>query len=117
MSNACKKENAVAFCHYHKHKGTLSADMVKHHECNKKQCPYLEKYETNSYWIRRSVTAAFKKYHKDGCTGVIAIGDRYFYNPNFDKVYQVAKDLGKKGVVPEIRYIKDFLKYYLDGEL
>lgn len=118
LMNAPKKENAVGYCHNKKHKGFLSKDIIKQHGCNFKQCPYLEKYETDPYWLRRSIINAIKKYRKNGNTGVILIDYRPFMEMNVAHLVSVAHNYAKNhGVPPEIRYVKDYIKYYCSDEL
>ena len=118
MTGQCDPENAVAYCHNKSHIGYLSAKMVKQHDCNTKQCPYLEKYETRSYWLRRNIISVVKKYRKNGNTGVIMIGNQAFMDINVERLVSVAHAYTKEyGKPPEIIYIKDYIKYYCTGEL
>ena len=109
MSGAAKGDNVVAYCHFNKHKGTLSAGMIKKHECTKKQCPFLEKYENKPYWIRKQVVNAIKKYKKNDSIGVILVDGHVFFKPNENNLYEFAKKIGKTGKVPEIVYRKEYI--------
>lgn len=40
----------VGYCHYYKHKGTVTKKILKNHKCVIKDCHYFEKYADNSYW-------------------------------------------------------------------
>lgn len=54
MKNQPCGRNAVAYCHLNAHKGALSKNMLKQHQCLAKQCPFLEKYEDHPYWKERA---------------------------------------------------------------
>ncbi len=57
-------QRAVGFCHYRQHQGYLSVKQLKNHNCLGKQCPYLQKYEDNIFWIRRVEIKELKKAKK-----------------------------------------------------
>ena len=42
------KNRAVGYCHYHK--AALTVKTMKGHECLKKQCDALKKYEEHDFW-------------------------------------------------------------------
>lgn len=42
------KNRAVGYCHFHK--VALTVKTMKCHECLKKQCDALTKYETHDFW-------------------------------------------------------------------
>jgi len=46
-------KDPVAYCHYWRHKGFLGKNMMKQHQCLSKECKYLEKIESHSFWKRR----------------------------------------------------------------
>jgi hypothetical protein len=53
---------AVGYCKRH---GTvLTVRTLKCHECLKKQCNALEKYETHDYWRQRAQKKELKKMKK-----------------------------------------------------
>lgn len=58
------KERAVGYCHNPNHRGYLSRKNLKNHECLKKQCKYLHKYEDHKFWIDREKKKADKKARK-----------------------------------------------------
>jgi hypothetical protein len=60
-----KKENALGYCHSGKHQGYVSEKTLKSHGCLGKQCPRLEKYLDNPYWIERERIKAEKKAKKN----------------------------------------------------
>lgn len=72
------EENCVAYCHYYKHRGGLSKDMMKQHECLKKGCRYLEKYEDHPYWGKKKYINRQKKENKvrnlQGVSGKVRTG-------------------------------------------
>lgn len=58
------KEKRAGYCHNKSHKGYLSVKMIKKHECLRKQCPFLEKYEDHEYWKQRERIKLKKKENK-----------------------------------------------------
>ena len=42
------RNRAVGYCHYHK--AALTVKTMKGHECLKKQCDALKKYEEHDFW-------------------------------------------------------------------
>ena len=42
------RNKAVGYCHYHK--AALTVKTLKYHECLKKQCDALKKYEEHDFW-------------------------------------------------------------------
>lgn len=42
------RNKAVGYCHYHK--AALTVKTLKCHECLKKQCDALKKYEEHDFW-------------------------------------------------------------------
>lgn len=58
------KSKSVAYCHCNAHKGNISVKTLKKHECLRKQCPYLEKYEDHDYWRQRQTLKDKKKEKK-----------------------------------------------------
>lgn len=53
------RTKAVGYCRHHC--AALTAKTLKGHECLKKQCNYLKKYEDNDYWRQREVVKTRKK--------------------------------------------------------
>lgn len=57
MANGCKckmkESKIIGFCHCRLHKGYLNASILKEHECLRKNCFYLEKYEDRPFWVQR----------------------------------------------------------------
>ena len=51
-------KNPPAYCQYHH--GYVTVAEMKRHECLKKQCPHLQKYE-HQYWQQRENMKAKKK--------------------------------------------------------
>ena len=58
------RTKAVGYCR--KHQAALTAKTLKQHECLKKCCNALKKYEEHSYWIEREVKKNRKKEKKNG---------------------------------------------------
>lgn len=68
MKGQPKKQTAVGYCHNKKHKGYLSANMIRQHECLGKQCAFFEKYADKPYWEEREKKKKMKKAKKNGTT-------------------------------------------------
>lgn len=45
-----RKETVIGVCHNNIHKGILTVNLLKKHDCLGKNCTYLEKYKNKSYW-------------------------------------------------------------------
>lgn len=41
---------AIGYCHLSKHKGFITKEALKAHDCLGKQCPFLQIYEDKPYW-------------------------------------------------------------------
>lgn len=61
-SSICKSK-AVGYCRYHH--AALTTKTLKGHECLKKQCNALTRYD-HDYWRQREVIKAQKKANKCG---------------------------------------------------
>ena len=53
------RTKAVGYCRYHN--AALTTKTLKKHECLKKNCNALKKYEEHSYWTEREVMKSRKK--------------------------------------------------------
>lgn len=53
------RSKAVGYCRHHH--AALTVKTLKCHECLKKQCNALKKYDEHSYWTEREVMKARKK--------------------------------------------------------
>lgn len=56
------RAKAVGFCK--KHCAALTVKTLKCHECLRKQCNALKKYDEHDYWRQREVVKARKKANK-----------------------------------------------------
>lgn len=65
MNESDNITHAVAWCHHRMHWGNMTLKMVKKHECLKKQCPFLEKFEDHPYWKQRAIKKQKKKEKKN----------------------------------------------------
>lgn len=107
FQHGASKENAIAYCHYRKHVGYLSPTLIQQHQCLEKQCPFLEKYELKSYWIKRDIIRILKKYHKNGDMGKICINGTQYLADDIDTLYNICrKHIDTTGEKPLIEYIK-----------
>lgn len=48
----------IGFCHYKNHSGYLTKSLVKEHECLKKQCPLLEKFDCRYFTQKDNIKKA-----------------------------------------------------------
>lgn len=53
-------KSPVAFCHFHKHKGYMTVNMIKVHGCLKKNCSRLQRLDCQ-YWEDRKERKRNKK--------------------------------------------------------
>jgi hypothetical protein len=53
------RSKAIGYCRYHH--AALTVKTLKCHECLKKQCNALKKYDEHSYWTEREVMKSRKK--------------------------------------------------------
>ena len=56
------RSKAVGYCYHHC--AALTVKTLKAHECLKKQCNALKKYENHDYWRQREVIKERKKANK-----------------------------------------------------
>jgi hypothetical protein len=56
------KSRAVGYCPYHK--AALTVKTMKRHQCLKKQCSALERYEEHDFWRQHAQKKAIKKTKK-----------------------------------------------------
>ena len=42
--------NAIGFCHSKEHKGYITKEILKEHDCLGKGCHYFQIFEDNKYW-------------------------------------------------------------------
>lgn len=106
MNSHVPERTAVAFCCYPKHKGYMSAHLVKKHECLRKNCPHLKKY-AHRFWADKVAIKILKSQKKNGITSVIIDGVEFI---STDKDYiaefylQKWLERGKTcGELPEIK--------------
>ncbi len=100
------KRNAVGYCHHKKHIGNLNEKKLKEHNCIEKECPYLEKYEDNKYWIKKKFKNPLKHYHKNSGRGGIKIAEKVYKTDDLDKLIVIYKNyLNDYGVHPVVEYL------------
>lgn len=51
----------IGYCHIRNHPGYLTAQLLREHECLRKKCPFLERFETADFWKARQVSKQCKK--------------------------------------------------------
>lgn len=64
IDHVYRAKDPIAYCWCDTHKGYLSVKLMKNHECLKKQCAFLEKYEEHPYWIQEKIKKEEKKRRK-----------------------------------------------------
>ena len=62
------RSKAVGYCHYHK--AALTVKTMKCHECLKKQCDALKKYEEHDFWRQHEQKKELRKARKQMTTGI-----------------------------------------------
>ena len=58
-----RKDNAVAWCKFHK--CAMTPNQIRNKECLKKGCRYLLKYENHRYWEKRKAIKELRKLRKE----------------------------------------------------
>ena len=58
-----KRSKAIGYCRHHC--AALTVNTLKCHECLKKQCAHLKKYEDHDYWKERERIKALKNARKN----------------------------------------------------
>ena len=56
------RSKAVGYCYYHK--AALTVKTMKCHECLKKQCDALKKYEEHDFWRQHEQKKEWRKARK-----------------------------------------------------
>ena len=106
FTNAPSKENAVGYCHCATHVGYLSPSLMKAHHCLEKQCPFLERHENKTFWIKRDVLNVVKKMNKNGRRGSISIAGTEYFTDNVDKLVSACLNyIALNGTKPTIQYV------------
>ena len=62
------RNKAVGYCHYHK--AALTVKTLKCHECLKKQCDALKKYEEHDFWRQHEQKKERRRAKKQMTTNV-----------------------------------------------
>lgn len=62
------RNKAVGYCHYHK--AALTVRTMKCHECLKKQCDALKKYEEHDFWRQHEQKKERRKAKKQIVAGI-----------------------------------------------
>jgi hypothetical protein len=60
-----KSKNVVGYCSCRLHPGYMTSSTVKNHECIKKGCHFLKKYDDYGYWTAREQEELAKKKEKE----------------------------------------------------
>lgn len=61
-----RTEKPLGFCHYENHRGYVSVDLLKKHNCLGKNCPHLSKYEDSPYFVDKARGDREKQLKKQG---------------------------------------------------
>lgn len=70
-----RNEKPCGFCRYESHKGTLSKDLLKNHQCLSKNCHYLVKYSESDFFKERELRNAEKKLKRKGISTEQVVAD------------------------------------------
>ena len=116
MVHQPKKEHAIAYCHHNQHAGYLSSNLIDAHRCLDKQCPYLEKYETKEYWLKKRLIKVIQKHRKKNKKGYIIIGDKTYKTDDLNILYSsCCSYIATNNKAPEIQYLLiDNIEEYID---
>ena len=63
------RNKAVGYCHHHK--AALTVKTLKCHECLKKQCDALKKYEEHDFWRQHEQKRERRKARKQMSVSVV----------------------------------------------
>ena len=61
------RSKAVGYCHYHK--AALTVKTMKCHECLKKRCDALKKYEEHDFWRQHEQKKELRKARRQMVAG------------------------------------------------
>lgn len=64
------RNKAVGYCHHHK--AALTVKTLKCHECLKKQCDALKKYEEHDFWRQHEQKKERRKAKKQTIYGLVS---------------------------------------------
>ena len=57
-------KSIVGMCRNNIHRGYLNIDLLEQHDCIKKDCPFLEKFEDYPFWVKQDRIANTKAIQK-----------------------------------------------------
>ena len=60
-ANHVNKEQIIGYCNCKLHKGALTEQLLKSHECIQKKCPFLKKFDDRQFWIKRKDRTKHRK--------------------------------------------------------
>lgn len=63
--NRCNPEQRVGYCWSETHRGYLTLNLMKEHQCIEKGCHHFQKYERSPYWQQKAKVKAEKKKSKE----------------------------------------------------
>lgn len=63
--NACNEGQRIGYCWSEIHRGYLTKNLIKEHQCIEKKCKHFQKYENADYWKQKEKRKAEKKKAKD----------------------------------------------------
>jgi hypothetical protein len=53
IDGADRRSPPIGYCHNRIHKGYLDIGLLKKHGCLRKQCTFLQRFESNPFWMKR----------------------------------------------------------------
>jgi hypothetical protein len=63
--NPCNEGQRVGYCWNEIHRGYLTKNLMKEHQCIEKKCRHFQKYENSPYWKEKEARREKKKKRKE----------------------------------------------------
>lgn len=90
----------LGYCHYKQHRGYVTKHLMDNHECLRKGCPLLEKFEERDYWVKKAEIKNLKRIEKqkkqeeqNKLEEYKSVAEKYVRNKGYNlKVIKVAKN-------------------------
>ena len=104
MRSPSKNKTYIGYCHSERHKGFLTSELVKEHQCTNqgyidesgeklyRVCPRLEKFEEAAYWKKKERAKMMRRLQKEAAEHNISsaiLNDaarKYNYNENLIRI-------------------------------
>lgn len=63
--NPCNENQRVGYCWNEIHRGYLTKNLMKEHQCIERKCRHFQKYENSPYWKEKEAKKEKKKIKKE----------------------------------------------------